>query len=234
MKANVVNATSLTQVLDQYCANSGQLVSEGKCSIYFSPNVDVLVKADMCTELNIMTEALSDRYLGLPAMVGMDQSENVLFLLERIIARLEGWKEKQCSMGAKEILLKAVIQSIPVFAMAVFKILKNICKAITNAMIAFWWGDIEEQKRMHWSAWWRICIPKSEGGMGYRDLHAFNLAMLTKQTWRLLINPNSLCATVLWAKYYPDGNIGQKRGLCSHGRVLLVDCRLSKGAIYGV
>jgi hypothetical protein len=86
MKANVVNATSLRQVLDQYCANSGQLVSEGKCSIYFSPNVDVLVKA----ELNIMTEALSDRYLGLPAMVGMDRSENFLYLLERIIARSEG------------------------------------------------------------------------------------------------------------------------------------------------
>jgi hypothetical protein len=131
------------------------------------------------------------------------------------MARLEGWKEKQCSMGAKEILLKAVIQSIPVFAMAVFKIPKNICKAITDAMAAFWWGDTEEQKRMHWSAWWRMCIPKSEGGMGFRDLHAFNLAMLAKQTWRLLINPNSLCATVLRAKYYPDGNIlnaGPKKG----------------------
>jgi hypothetical protein len=40
MKANVVNATSLRQVLDTYCPNSGQLVSQAKCSIYFSPNVD--------------------------------------------------------------------------------------------------------------------------------------------------------------------------------------------------
>jgi hypothetical protein len=49
MKANKVNATSLRQVLEHYCANSGQMVSEAKCSIFFSPNVDVQVKEEMCT-----------------------------------------------------------------------------------------------------------------------------------------------------------------------------------------
>jgi hypothetical protein len=106
MKANIVNATSLRQVLDQYCTNSGQLVSEGKCSIYFSPNVDVLTKADICSELNIMTEALSDRYLGLPAMVGIDRSDNFMYPLERVIARLNGWKEKTMSMEQKKFYSK--------------------------------------------------------------------------------------------------------------------------------
>jgi hypothetical protein len=149
MKANLVNATSLRQVLDHYCANSGQMVSEAKCSMFFSPNVDVQVRANICTELNIMTEALSDRYLGLLAMVGVNRSDHFLYLLERIIAILQGWKEKLLSMGAKEILLKAVIQSIPVFAMGVLKTPKSVCKEIADAMSAFWWGDSEEQKRMH-------------------------------------------------------------------------------------
>ena len=34
MRADLVNATSLRQVLDEYCASSGQLVSEGKSSIF--------------------------------------------------------------------------------------------------------------------------------------------------------------------------------------------------------
>ena len=70
MKADMTNATSLRQVLDQYCESSGQMVSESKCSIYFSLNVDPDVKANICTELNIMAEALSDKYLGLPVLVG--------------------------------------------------------------------------------------------------------------------------------------------------------------------
>ena len=34
MRADLVNATSLRQVLDEYCASSGQLVSEGKSNIF--------------------------------------------------------------------------------------------------------------------------------------------------------------------------------------------------------
>ena len=45
--------------------------------------------------------------------------------------------------------------------------------------------------------------------MGFRDFQAFNLAMLAKQVWRLIINPDSLCARVLKAKYYPQGDILQ-------------------------
>jgi hypothetical protein len=39
--------------------------------------------------------------------------------------------------------------------------------------------------------------------------------MLAKQVWRLIDTPDSLCACVLRAKYYPDGNIlkaGPKAG----------------------
>ena len=149
MKANMTNATSLRQALDQYCASSGQLVSQSKCSIFFSPNVDPDLKAEICTELDILTEAISDKYLGLPALVGVDRSDSFSYLLERIIKRLESWKEKFLSMGGKEILLIAIIQAIPVYAMAVFKIPKKLCKEMTDAMAGFWWGDSDIQKRMH-------------------------------------------------------------------------------------
>jgi hypothetical protein len=45
--------------------------------------------------------------------------------------------------------------------------------------------------------------------MGLRDFQSFNLAMLAKQIWRLIDESNSLCAKVLRAKYYPDGDILQ-------------------------
>jgi hypothetical protein len=64
-----------------------------------------------------------------------------------------------------------------------------------------------QTKKMHWFTWWKLCVPKSRGGMGFRDPHCFNKAMLAKQIWRLISTPESLCARVLRSKYYPDGKI---------------------------
>jgi hypothetical protein len=162
-----------------------------------------------------MTEAISEKYVGLPAMVGLDRSDSFIYLLERIIERPKGWKERFLSMGGKEIILKAIIQAIQLFAMGIFKIPKKLCKHINDAMAGFWWGDTEEQRRMHWFVWWKMCIPNNRGGMGFRDLHSFNLAMLAKQCWRLISKSDSLCARVIKAKYYPNTSLlyaGPKSG----------------------
>ena len=59
---------------------------------------------------------------------------------------------------------------------------------------------------------------KREGGMGFRDIHSFNLMMLAKQCWRLIDNYDSLCARVLRSKYYCNGD--------------LLNCVLKKGSSY--
>jgi len=122
-------------------------------------------------------------------------------------AKTKGWKEKLLSMGGKEILIKSIAQAVPVYAMMAFKILKNICKGISDTISQFWWGDEYDHKKIHWKAWWKLCIPKKRGGMGFRDLESFNLALLAKQIWRLLLELDSLCARVLRARYYPDGKL---------------------------
>jgi hypothetical protein len=66
MRANQHNAEALKSALDLYCVALGQLVSVKKSSIFFSPNTKVEITEQLCTRLNIMTEALNDKYLGLP------------------------------------------------------------------------------------------------------------------------------------------------------------------------
>ena len=47
---------------------------------------------------------------------------------------MQGWKEKLLSQSRKEIMIKAVAQSIPVYSISVFKLPFGLCKDI-EAMI---------------------------------------------------------------------------------------------------
>lgn len=54
-------------------------------------------------------------------------------------------------------------------------------------------------------------LSKASGGMGFRDFHSFNLALLAKQCWRLWNQPDSLVGQIMRAKYYPDCDILEAR-----------------------
>ena len=91
--------------------------------------------------------------------------------------------------------------------MGIFKFPASLCDELSQIIRNFWWGDEDDRRKTHWLAWDKLTKPKREGGMGFRDLRLFNQAILAKQAWRLLVNPDSLCAKVLKAKYYPNGHI---------------------------
>ena len=110
-----------------------------------------------------------------------DRSDSFSHLIDnKVNSRIAGWEEKLLSIIGKKILIKSIAQAVPAYAMMVFKILKKICKGITNAIWQFWWGDDDEHKWIHWQEWWKMCVSKGKGGMWFRDLHSFNLAMLAK------------------------------------------------------
>lgn len=48
---------------------------------------------------------------------------------------------------------------------------------------------------------------KPMGGLGFRDLHAFNKPLLAKQLWRLFKSPTSLVAFILKYKYFRNCSI---------------------------
>ncbi|XP_019184990.1 PREDICTED: uncharacterized protein LOC109179969 [Ipomoea nil] len=57
---------------------------------------------------------------------------------------------------------------------------------------------------IRWMSWSRMCERKVDGGLRFKKFSRFNIALLAKQGWRLLKNPNSLVAHLYKARYYPN------------------------------
>ena len=145
-----------------------------------------------------------EKYLGLPMVGGKSKFSTFKELQEKVIKRVMGWKEKHISKAGREVLIKTIAQVIPTYSMSIFKIPKLVCDGINSTLFKYWWGQTRDEKKIHWINWGRLCTSKRKGGMGFWDIHAFNLAMLAKQAWRLIYETHSLFYRVYKAYYFPS------------------------------
>ena len=138
------------------------------------------------------------------------------FIRNSVDKKLQGWKNKLLSQGGKEIMLKAVAMAMPTYTMSCFKLHTKLCRELSSKMADYWWGDNDGKKKIHWIGWKKMAAKRSKGGLGFKDLQLFNKALLAKQVWKLITQPNLLVSKVLKEKYYPKLSVSIARCLKMH------------------
>ncbi|XP_031131938.1 uncharacterized protein LOC116033325 [Ipomoea triloba] len=217
-KANAQEAGAVRQCLIEYENMSGQAVNFHKSSVCFSRNTSQAVRIEVAAVLGVVQAPNFGKYLGLPSFIGREKKAVFSYIEDKIKQRIGSWSKRLISQAGKEVLLKSVAQSMPTFSMSVFLLPASVCLSIERVMNRYWWGAGSE-RGIHWKAWDRLCIPKKYGGLGFKDLRAFNLAMLGKQAWRFLTRPQSLVARIYKARYFPkssfiDASLGSNPSFC--------------------
>lgn len=142
-------------------------------------------------------------YLGVPAMWGKSKRKGLTYVKERILGKLQRWKQATLSQAGREVMIKVVVQAISAYPMNLFKFSDIIYKEINTLITNFWWGHNMEKKHVHWVFKATLGLLTMKGGLGFRNFMDFNDAFLAKLCWRLIHEPDSLWAKVLKACYFP-------------------------------
>lgn len=88
--------------------------------------------------------------------------------------------------------------------MSCFLILKKICNNIDKKQRGFWWGPKENEKKINWVKWDTLRKNKNDGGLGFRDQHSYNKALLAKQAWKMIKNSDNLWVKFVKKLYFPN------------------------------
>ncbi|CAL1376561.1 unnamed protein product [Linum trigynum] len=87
--------------------------------------------------------------------------------------------------------------------MSAFRLPQETCRRCNGQLSKYWWAGQDKENRIHWISWSAICQIKFTGGLGFRDFNRFNIGLLAKQAWRVLLNPSSHIARIYKARYHP-------------------------------
>ena len=131
------------------------------------------------------------RYLGVPLAAQRLQVAHFAPFTDKITLYINSWTASSLSIAGRAELVRSVLQGVECFWLSIFPIPSAIIDRITRLCRNFLWN-----KRHHPVAWKSLCLPKAEGGLGFRDLKSWNDSLLAKCFWNIHKKKDSL-----WVKW---------------------------------
>lgn len=210
-KGNVHEVQTISNILNRFCQNSGQIPNWNKSGILFSKNVPIQDQGNIKRIFPAPNIDNSFIHLGHPLILpAKDRSASYAFIYDKFKSKLFNYKANRLSHAARLTLIKSVFGSIPVYYMSNILFSRKFLTKLTAIIRNFWWIGIQEDqttKSLCLRAWADICTDKKVGGLGIRNLQAINQGLILSAAWRLAKEPHSQLAQILRAKYHHDTSI---------------------------
>lgn len=198
LKADENNAKSLRKILNTFGDISGLRINLEKSYMFVK---DQKISASLKEGLGLDVSDLPVRYLGLPLFSGHLSKVHYRPLLDKIKRRLEDWKVRLLSMVGRLELIMSTLNAYSLFWTSAFLIPSSVVKEIEQVCRNFLWGDKESKKRYHSLGWEKVCLPKSEGGLGIRKVGDLIKARAMLNLWNIVRNKESLWVRWVHGRY---------------------------------
>jgi hypothetical protein len=202
-EASMENLWTLKAILRGFELASGLKVNFWK-SCLIGVNVQNAFMENACDFLNCKRGSVPFSYLGLPVGANPRRASTWDPVVERLRKRLRSWGNRYVSLGGRIVLINSVLNSIQIFYLSFMELPVMVRKNIICIQREFLWGGVKGGRKISWVKWKDVCLPRSQGGLGVRDVSKVNSSLLIKWRWKLIQNEGAVWKDVLAAKYGPN------------------------------
>eukprot|EP00253_Pinus_taeda_P020401 PITA_20401 len=151
--------------------------------------------------LKFTSAKLPSTYLGAPLIASSLKHSAWKSLLEKLEARLSSWTHRSLNMASRLVLIKAILQAMPLYLFSILSAPKWVLKELKTIQRAFLWGSKGLHRKWALVKWETACLPKKGGGIRLLDPTHSNAVMGARIRWRWL--SGSLTPwTTLWTTKY--------------------------------
>lgn len=88
-------------------------------------------------------------------------------------------EEQQLSIKGRVTLINRFSPRSCFIFFSFYKALKKVIGEITELQRRFLWGGNEDKNKLAWIKWDLVCSSKNRGGLGVKNLEAFNLVLIS-------------------------------------------------------
>ena len=148
-KATQENCEAISEVLEEFCSVTGQKINYEKSKVYFSPVVSVEDRADLTHQLGISETNNLGNYLDFPLRHKGRNRNEFQFVIDKVQAKLAGWKTNCLSLAGILVLLKATVTPIVEYYMQCCKLPVRVSERIDKFTRDFLWGSNDDRRRLH-------------------------------------------------------------------------------------
>lgn len=147
----------IKECLEAFYAALGQRVSYLKSQIMLLANAEQELAATIIEAIGMEQTQNMGKYLGIQTIQGRVTSIFFKPILDKMDAKLDGWKTKYLSVAGRHVIAQAVLATIPYYTMQVTYIPGGGgCETIDKKIRKFIWGSKEREN------WERVTYYKDQ------------------------------------------------------------------------
>lgn len=188
------SVSMLMTCLNAYSETAGLCANNLKSNIFLA-GVSDTVKNELLQITGFQIGGLPFRYLGIQLSSIKLRMSDYSPLIDKLQSKINSWPRNSISYAGRLQLIRSVLQGVQCYWMTILPFPENVIKKIYSACRSFIWGAKHTPV-----AWKTMCRPIECGGLGLRDLHYWNKALLCKILWNIQTKKDTLW--IKWVNHY--------------------------------